>query len=78
TLWLRDALALVAGSDEYLFNSDQLDDLKRFTSRFGSPRGIVQALRSVETAQRNVRLQLQLRPVVLQLVIDLEQALVTG
>jgi hypothetical protein len=62
--------------DQYLFNIDQLDYLKRFTARFGNPRNITKALRSVEIAQRNVRLQLQLRPVVLQMVMDLEQALI--
>ena len=76
TLWLRDALALASGSEEYIFNNDQLDDLKRFTSRFGSPLNIVKALRSVEIAQRNVHLQLQLRPVVFQMVMDLEEALI--
>jgi DNA polymerase-3 subunit delta' len=76
TLWLRDALAISSGSEEYLFNNDQLDDLKKFTSRFGVPRNIVKALRSVEIAQRNVRLQLQLRPVVLQMVMDMEEALI--
>ncbi len=76
TLWLRDALALASGSDQYLFNIDQLDYLKRFTTKFGNPRNIANALRTVEVAQRNVRLQLQLRPVVLQMVMDLEQALI--
>jgi DNA polymerase-3 subunit delta' len=78
TLWLRDALAISSGSEEYIFNNDQLDDLKRFTSRFGVPLNIVKALRAVEIAQRNVRLQLQLRPVVLQMVIEMEAALITG
>jgi DNA polymerase-3 subunit delta' len=76
TLWLRDALAISSGSEEYLFNNDQLDDLKKFTSRFGVPGNIVKALRTVETAQRNVHLQLQLRPVVLQMIMDMEQALI--
>ncbi len=78
TLWLRDALAISSGSEEYIFNNDQLDDLKRFTSRFGVPINIVKALRAVEIAQRNVHLQLQLRPVVLQMVIEMEQALITA
>ena len=78
TLWLRDALALSSGTDEYIFNNDQLDDLKKFTARFGVPRNIIRAMRSVEIAQRNVRLQLQLRPVVLQMVMDIEAALITG
>lgn len=76
TLWLRDALALSSGSEEFIFNNDQIEDLKRFTGRFGEPKNIVKALRSVEIAQRNVRLQVQLRPVVLQMVIDMEQALI--
>jgi DNA polymerase-3 subunit delta' len=76
TLWLRDALALASGNDEYLFNIDQLDALKRFNTNFGNPRNIAKALRTVEIAQRNVRLQLQLRPVMLQMVIDLEGALI--
>ncbi|MFI5262920.1 MAG: ATP-binding protein [Candidatus Kapaibacterium sp.] len=63
-------------ADEYLFNIDQLDYLKRFTAKFGNPRNIANALRTVEIAQRNVRLQLQLRPVVLQMVMDLEVALI--
>ena len=78
TLWLRDALAISSGSEEYIFNNDQIDDLKRFTSRFGVPLNIVKALRAVEIAQRNVRLQLQLRPVVLQMVMEMEEALITG
>jgi len=62
--------------EKYLFNNDQLEDLKKFTAVFDEPRNIVKALRSVEIAQRNVRLQLQLRPVVLQMVMDMEQALI--
>jgi DNA polymerase-3 subunit delta' len=78
TLWLRDALAIASGNEDYLFNVDQLDYLKRFNAKFGNPKNIANALRTIEIAQRNVRLQLQLRPVVLQLVIDMEQALIPG
>jgi DNA polymerase-3 subunit delta' len=74
-LWLRDALALSSGGEEYLFNNDQLTELKSFVSKFGAPRNIISALRAVEIAQRNVHLQLQLRPVMLELIIELERTL---
>jgi DNA polymerase-3 subunit delta' len=75
TLWLRDALALSSGSDQYLFNSDQLTELNSFVSKFGTPPKIIGAMRAIEIAQRNVRLQLQLRPVILQMMMDIEGAL---
>jgi len=75
TLWLRDALAISSGSDEYIFNNDQLYTLKNFTAKFGKPANIVKALHIIEIAQRNVALQLQLRPVVLQMAMDIEEAL---
>lgn len=74
-LWLRDALALTSGAEAAVFNVDQLDDLKRFTSRFGSPVALIEAIHMVESAKRKVTLQLQLRPVMLELVMDLERAL---
>lgn len=76
SLWLRDALALASGSsDLYLFNIDQRDALNRFVEKFGDPKGIVEALGHVRIAERNVSLQLQLRPVFLQMIIDIEKAL---
>jgi DNA polymerase-3 subunit delta' len=75
TLWLRDALAISSGSNEYIFNNDQIDVLKNFTAKFGNPAGIVKALHIIEIAQRNVALQLQLRPVVLEMAMDIEEAL---
>jgi DNA polymerase-3 subunit delta' len=75
-LWLRDALAIAAGSEDKIFNADQLEDLKKFTARFGSPKALVEAIHSIEAAKRKVYLQLQLRPVMLELVVELERALV--
>ena len=72
-LWLRDALAISSGAESAVFNIDQLDDLRRFTSRFGAPSALIEAIRAVELAKRKVSLQLQLRPVILELVIDLER-----
>ncbi|MEI8134063.1 MAG: AAA family ATPase [bacterium] len=75
TLWLRDALAIVTGSEEYLFNSDQLETLKRFVSGFGTPAGIVKALHVIEQTEIHIKLQLQLRPVILQMAMEIEEAL---
>jgi hypothetical protein len=77
-LWLRDALAIAVGSEDKIFNADQLDDLKRFTAKFGSPKALVEAIHSIEAAKRKVYLQLQLRPVMLELVMELEKALVAS
>ncbi|MBS1902119.1 MAG: AAA family ATPase [Bacteroidetes bacterium] len=76
-LWLRDALALASGAGSVVFNVDQLDALERFTSRFGNPAALIEAIHSVHAAKRNVALQLQLRPVMLELVMDLERSLVS-
>lgn len=76
TLWLRDALALSAeAAESEIINLDQKEDLARFVSRFGDPEKIVAAIHHVEKAQTLTRLQLQLRPVMLQLVVDLETTL---
>ena len=75
SLWLRDALAISSGSSDQIFNNDQIDTLKAFTAKFGKPANIVKALHAVEIAQRNVALQLQLRPVMLQMTMDIEEAL---
>lgn len=76
-LWLRDALALASGAGGVVFNVDQLDALERFTSRFGNPAALIEAIHAVHAAKRNVALQLQLRPVMLELVMDLERSLVS-
>jgi DNA polymerase-3 subunit delta' len=75
-LWLRDALALATNAEAQIVNLDQMEALTRFVSRFGDPRRIATALASVDRALHLVRLQLQLRPVMLQLVMELEAALV--
>ncbi len=81
TLWLRDALALsvakggLASEDREIINLDQKDDLMKFVSRFGDPRRIIAAIASVDRAMYHARMQLQLRPVMLQLVAELEVAL---
>jgi DNA polymerase-3 subunit delta' len=75
TLWLRDALAMSTEADEEIINLDQKDALTRFVSRFGDPEKIVHAIHHIERAQTRARLQLQLRPVMLQLIVDLEEAL---
>jgi DNA polymerase-3 subunit delta' len=75
TLWLRDALAQSTTADEEIINLDQREALDRFVGRFGNPEKIVQAIHHVERAQTLTRLQLQLRPVMLQLVVDLEETL---
>ena len=74
-LWLRDALALATNSDDRIINLDQRTDLDRFVSRFGDPPSIIKAIRAVEKAQSQTRMQLQLRPVMLNLVMELEGAL---
>ncbi len=75
-LWLRDALAISSGAEKDVFNIDQLDYLKRFTAKFGTVAHIVAAIHSVEDAKRKVFLQLQLRPVMLELVMNLENNLI--
>ena len=76
TLWLRDALALSTKAEGEIINRDQLEDLTKFVVRLGDPRRIIAAIASVDRAMHRVRLQLQLRAVMLQLVVELEQALV--
>jgi hypothetical protein len=81
TLWLRDALALSVAKDSVadqaneIINLDQLEDLKKFVARFGDPHRIIDAIASVDRAMHHAKMQLQLRPVMLQLVADLETAL---
>jgi DNA polymerase III subunit delta' len=77
TLWLRDALAISTDSSEQIINIDQREDLDRFVSRFGEPDRIIQAIRAVERAQGLTRQQVQLRPMMLDLVMGLESALVS-
>jgi DNA polymerase III subunit delta' len=74
-LWLRDSLAIASGAESAVFNIDQLEALRSFTSRFGAPASLIEAIHSVESAKRKVSLQLQLRPVMLELVMDLERSL---
>jgi DNA polymerase-3 subunit delta' len=74
-LWLRDALALTTGSHEQIINIDQRTDLDRFVSRFNDEGKIIKAIRAVEQAQSQTRQQLQLRPVMINLVMELEAAL---
>lgn len=75
-LWLRDALALSSKSGEQIINIDQREDLDRFVSKFGDPQRIIHAIRAVERAQQLTRQQVQLRPMMLDLVMGLEGALV--
>lgn len=75
-LWLRDALAISTDSGDLIVNIDQREDLDRFVSRFGEPERIIQAIRAVQRAQSLTRQQVQLRPMMLDLVIGLESALV--
>lgn len=77
TLWLRDALAISTDSSEQIINIDQREDLDRFVSRFGEPDRIIKAIRAVERAQSLTRQQVQLRPMMLDLVMGLESALVS-
>ncbi len=76
TLWLRDALAISTKAESEIINLDQLEDLRKFVTRFGEPRRIIAAIASVDRAMHHAKLQLQLRPVMLQLVVELEAALV--
>ncbi len=81
-LWLRDALSLsvAKGSsgidDREIINLDQIEDLMKFVARFGDPRRIIAAIEAIDRAMHRTKLQLQLRPIMLQLVVDLEAALV--
>lgn len=74
-LWLRDALALSTDANDQIINIDQREDLDRFVARFGKPAKIIEAIRAVERAQHLTRQQVQLRPLMLDLVLGLEQAL---
>lgn len=76
SLWLRDALAVCSGSTQSVYNIDQLERIEKFTAKFGTPQKILAALRAVDIAKRNTRLQLQLRPVLLTMMMDIEEALV--
>jgi len=76
TLWLRDALALSTKAESEIVNFDQKEDLMKFVTRLGEPKRIIEAISAVDKAMHLTKLQLQLRPVMLQLVMDLEAALV--
>ncbi|HET6401914.1 MAG TPA: AAA family ATPase [Candidatus Kapabacteria bacterium] len=78
TLWLRDALALSTKAEGEIINRDQLEDLTKFVARLGEPRRIIAAIASVDRAMHRVKLQLQLRAVMMELVVELEQALVNS
>ena len=75
-LWLRDALALSTKAGEEIINRDQIEDLTKFVERLGEPRRIIEAIASVDRAIHRVKLQLQLRAVMMELIVELEQALV--
>ncbi len=76
-LWLRDALALATHAEREVINRDQMEDLAKFVSRLGEPRRIIAALAAVDRAMHRVRLQLQLRSVMMQLIVELEEALLS-
>jgi hypothetical protein len=76
SLWLRDSLAVVSGRKEFVYNVDLMERLERFSAKFGTPAGLLSSLRSVDAAMRNTRLQLQLRPVLLTMMVEIEEALV--
>lgn len=75
-LWMRDALATASGASEHILNVDQKEDLEKFVARFGDIPRILFAIEAVEQAQKHVRQQLQLRPVMIDLILRLEDALV--
>jgi hypothetical protein len=66
TLWLRDALALSTEAHSEIINLDQQEDLTKFVSRFHQPKRIISALNAIDKAQHLTRLQVQLRPVMMQ------------
>jgi len=76
TLWLRDSLALSTKAESEIINLDQMEALARFVERFGAPQRIIAALASVDKAMHLTKLQVQLRPVMMQLIVELEAALV--
>jgi hypothetical protein len=75
SLWLRDALAICSGSTGSVYNIDQIERLEKFTTKFATPQKLIAAMRAVDIAKRNTRLQLQLRPVLLTMMMDIEEAL---
>ncbi len=75
-LWLRDALALSTKAEAEIINRDQLQDLTKFVANLGEPKRIIAAISSVDRAMRRVKLQLQLRAVMMELIVELEQALI--
>jgi DNA polymerase-3 subunit delta' len=75
SLWLRDALAVVSGHKEFVYNVDLMERLERFSTKFGTPAGLLASLGAVDAAMRNTRLQLQLRPVLLTMMMEIEEAL---
>ncbi len=74
-IWFRDALALVSNNKDSIINTDLMDDLTKFTSRFGDPSRLVRALHIVQRAASDTRLQLQLREVLITMSIELEETL---
>ena len=68
-------LSNVTDSAERIINLDQREDLEKFVARFGQPKRIIRAIKAVENAHSQARMQLQLRPVMLNLVLELETAL---
>ena len=77
SLWLRDALAISSGSAGSVYNIDQIERIEKFTTKFATPQKLITAMRAVDIAKRNTRLQLQLRPVLLTMMMDIEDALAT-
>jgi DNA polymerase III subunit delta' len=75
SLWLRDALAICSGSTGSVYNIDQIERLEKFAAKFATPQKLIAAMRAVDIAKRNTRLQLQLRPVLLTMMMDIEEAL---
>jgi DNA polymerase III subunit delta' len=74
-VWFRDALALASNNKESIINTDLMEDLMKFTTRFGDPARLVKALHIVQRAANDTRLQLQLREVLIAMSIELEETL---
>lgn len=74
-VWFRDALALVSNNKESIINIDLMEDLTKFTARFGDPSRLVRALHIVQRAAADTRLQLQLREVLIAMSFELEETL---
>lgn len=74
-IWFRDALALVSNNKENIINTDLMDDLVKFTTKFNDPSRLVRALHIVKNATFDTLLQLQLREVLITMSIELEETL---